>query len=123
VVAAIDARMGEVYAASFQLRDGEAIALTPEAVLPPDRFQPLDAAGDWHGVGTGFAAAEGALVRAFGAGLASVDAAALPHAGDVARLAARAFARGEAVAPERVEPAYLRDNVALTLEQQRKARG
>jgi tRNA threonylcarbamoyladenosine biosynthesis protein TsaB len=51
-----------------------------------------------------------------------LDAAALPHAADVARLAAPAFARGEAVAPERIEPAYLRDNVALTLVQQQALR-
>ena len=43
-------------------------------------------------------------------------------AADVARLGARAFARGEAIAPERLEPAYLRDNVALTLEQQQALR-
>ena len=33
-----------------------------------------------------------------------------------------ADARGEALAPERVEPAYLRNNVALTLEEQRALR-
>jgi tRNA threonylcarbamoyladenosine biosynthesis protein TsaB len=42
----------------------------------------------------------------------------LPHAADVARLAALAFERGEALAPERVEPAYLRNKVALTLAEQ-----
>lgn len=46
----------------------------------------------------------------------------LPHAADVARLAVAAYARGEAVAPERVEPAYLRNNVALTLEEQKALR-
>jgi tRNA threonylcarbamoyladenosine biosynthesis protein TsaB len=46
----------------------------------------------------------------------------LPHAADVARLAAMAFARGEAVAPERLEPAYLRDKVALTLDEQQALR-
>jgi tRNA threonylcarbamoyladenosine biosynthesis protein TsaB len=33
-----------------------------------------------------------------------------------------AFARGEAIAPERLEPAYLRDNVALTLVEQQALR-
>ncbi|MEE7548789.1 tRNA (adenosine(37)-N6)-threonylcarbamoyltransferase complex dimerization subunit type 1 TsaB, partial [Xanthomonas sp. Kuri4-1] len=37
-------------------------------------------------------------------------------------LAVPAFARGEAVAPERVEPAYLRNNVALTLAEQQAQR-
>ena len=35
---------------------------------------------------------------------------------------ALALARGEAIAPERLEPAYLRDNVALTLAEQVAAR-
>ena len=52
----------------------------------------------------------------------ALDATALPHAADVARLAAQAFARGEAVAAELVEPAYLRNNVALTIEEQRALR-
>ena len=59
--------------------------------------------------------------RACGAA-ATVDAAALPHAADVARLACAAFARGEAIAPERIEPAYLRNNVALTLAEQQALR-
>ena len=40
---------------------------------------------------------------------------------DLAWLAAGAFARGEAVAPDQLEPAYLRDKVALTLVEQGKA--
>ena len=71
---------------------------------------------------TGFAAADGALRQRLGEALVSVDTQALPHAADVARLGARAFARGEAIAPDRLEPAYLRDNVALTLDQQQALR-
>ena len=121
VLAAIDARMGEVYAATFALEDGDARATSSERVLPPDQV-PMPEGTDWHGVGTGFGAADGLLARTLAPSLASVQASALPRAGDVARLAARAFARGEAIAPERAEPAYLRDNVALTLEQQRQLR-
>mgnify|MGYP006199360329 CR=1 FL=1 len=32
------------------------------------------------------------------------------------------FARGEAIAPERIEPAYLRNNVALTIAEQQALR-
>ncbi|MGB9099460.1 MAG: tRNA (adenosine(37)-N6)-threonylcarbamoyltransferase complex dimerization subunit type 1 TsaB, partial [Stenotrophomonas indicatrix] len=76
----------------------------------------------WIGVGTGFAAAEGVLVTRLAPRFARVDAQALPHAADLARLAVDAFARGEAIAPEHVEPAYLRNNVALTLEEQKALR-
>lgn len=122
VLAAIDARMGEVYAAAFERREGEAVALTPEQVTAPDAVSLPDERDDWNAVGTGFAAAGGALATRLGSRLASVDASALPHAIDVARLAAHAYARGEAVAPERVEPAYLRNNVALTIAEQQALR-
>ncbi len=113
VLAAIDARMGEVYVAGFR-RAGERIeTLGEELVVAPSAFA-LPAGTHWHGVGTGFAAADGLLQARMGDRLVSVDAAALPHAADVARLGAALHARGEAVAPERIEPAYLRDNVALT---------
>lgn len=121
IVAAIDARMGEIYVASF-LRDGEGVVATSdEIVIAPAACIPPDGIG-WHGVGTGFAAAEGALATRLQAQLATVDAAALPHAADVARLGALAFARGEAIAPERIEPAYLRNNVALTIAEQQALR-
>lgn len=118
VIAAIDARMGEVYLAAFR-REGDALVeVQAEAVGAPDAIG-LPAGGGWHGAGTGFAAVGEALRSRLGARLTTVDATALPRAGDVARLAAAAFARGEAIAPERLEPAYLRDNVALTLAEQR----
>jgi len=118
VYAAIDARMGEVYTGAFELRGGDAHALDEEVVVVPDAaVVPGDAAG-WLGVGTGFAAAHGVLQQRLGARFAGVDAEALPHAADLARLAALAYARGEAVAPELVEPAYLRNNVALTIAEQ-----
>ncbi len=122
ILAAIDARMGEVYAAAFR-REGEGVfAMSQETVGAPDSVQlPGDEAG-WQGVGTGFAAADAVLQQRLQQRLSSVDAGALPHAADVARVAALAFARGEGVAPERLEPAYLRDNVALTLEQQKALR-
>ena len=120
VLAAIDARMGEVYWCAFEIRDGEPFALGDERVGAPDGVA-VDGEG-WHGVGTGFAAQEGALASRLAAQLATVDAEALPHAADVARLAIAACKRGEAVAPERIEPAYLRNNVALTLAEQQALR-
>ncbi len=121
VLAAIDARMGEVYLGTFRSAGGQVIALDREAVIAPDAAQSPQGAS-WQGIGTGFAAVEGALATHLAALLVRVDAAALPHAADTARLAAAAFARGEAMAPERIEPAYLRDNVALTLAEQQAAR-
>jgi tRNA A37 threonylcarbamoyladenosine modification protein TsaB len=46
----------------------------------------------------------------------------LPRACDLARLAARDFAKGLAVDAAAVRPVYLRDKVALTCDEQRAAR-
>jgi len=120
VLAAIDARMGEVYLGEFtRAGDGRMLAAGPETIVAP-ASAPLPALPAF-GVGTGFSAESGALVQRLGDTLAGFDAAALPHAADLAWLAAEAFARGEAVPPDQLEPAYLRDKVALTLVEQGKA--
>lgn len=118
VLAAIDARMGEVYSQAFVREAGDLRPLAPARVGAPGAIElPGDATG-WAGVGTGFSAVDAALQARLAPRFTTIDALALPRAGDLARLAAAAYARGEAVAPERVEPAYLRDNVALTLVEQ-----
>ena len=122
VLATIDARMNEVYAGRFELRAGDAFALDDEIVAPPDAVALLDEAFAWHGVGSGFGAVDGLLGRRLAPRLGGFDAQALPHAADVARLAAAAFARGEAIAADSVEPAYLRNNVALTTAEQQSLR-
>jgi len=121
ILAAIDARMGEVYLGAF-VRAGGGLpqAAGDETVARPDGVALPE--GDWSGVGTGFTAGGKALERRLQGHLSSVDPSALPHASDVAQLAALAFAGGEGIAPERVEPAYLRNDVALTLQQQQALR-
>ena len=124
VLASIDARMSEVYAGAFEVRGGSVAARGPESVGPAAAVA-LPGAGDptaWHGIGSGFAAGEGALADQLRGRLAGVDPQALPRASDLARLAAAAAARGELLAPERVEPAYLRNQVALTLAEQQALR-
>ena len=122
ILAAIDARMGEIYRAAFTRdADGLVAPLGPEQLARPDAPVLPDGC-DWVGIGSGFSADDGALVKALGDRLLRCDPTALPHAADVAHLAARAFANGEAVAPEHLEPAYLRNNVALTLAEQQAAR-
>lgn len=114
VLAAIDARMGEVYAGTFVRGDdglvhadgGEHVAAPGDVRLPDGEFAAL---------GTGFAADGGALATRAGTRVIALDATALPHAADLARLADALFRAGGAVAPEHVEPAYLRDKVALTI--------
>ncbi|GHA88840.1 tRNA (adenosine(37)-N6)-threonylcarbamoyltransferase complex dimerization subunit type 1 TsaB [Cognatilysobacter bugurensis] len=122
LLAAIDARMDEVYVGAF-MREGEGVrALGEEWLGAPGAFALPEHAGRWRGAGTGFAALGGVLEAALAPRFDAMDAAALPHAADIARLAAPAYLQGHAVAPEAAEPAYLRNRVALTLAEQTAAR-
>lgn len=122
LLAAIDARMDEIYAGAF-VREGECVrALGDEWLGAPAAFELPDRPGRWRGAGTGFAACGGAVRASLAPRFDAIDAQALPHAADIARLAVPAFGRGEAVAPEAAEPAYLRNRVALTLAEQAAAR-
>ena len=119
--AAIDARMGEIYAGAFAIDgDGLVQAIGEEILVKPDALARPE--GDVFGIGSGFAT-YGDVLSARLAPLVAVDGEALPHASAIAKLAARAFARGEAVDAGAAQPVYLRDKVALTLEEQGKSRG
>lgn len=121
VLALIDARMGEVYAGSFVVdASGLVIAVGDEQVSPPAALPMPES--PFAAVGSGFAVYRHVLVDRWGAEPAASAPEALPHAGDLARLAARDFARGLAVEAGAVRPVYLRDKVALTVDEQRDAR-
>lgn len=128
-LAAIDARMGELYVGEFDAdRDGLPRAIAPEALWPVDAASDrlLDRWGEANaariGVGTGFAAGGGSWSSALSRHFVRTVPTALPTAAAVASIAARDVTRGGAVAPERLEPTYLRDKVALTSAEQAAAR-
>ncbi|MBK9493300.1 MAG: tRNA (adenosine(37)-N6)-threonylcarbamoyltransferase complex dimerization subunit type 1 TsaB [Aquimonas sp.] len=115
VLACLDARMGEIYAAEYvQGRDGTLHQIGPSIVMPPSIWE-------WqstHGCarGTGLGAANGVLgQRLLAQGGWTLQADALPHAADLARLALARFHAGEVCSLEQVQPIYLRDKVAQTL--------
>lgn len=110
VLACLDARMQEVYWGAFEVRDGEIVSLTEEALSPPEAVRPP--VGPWFGAGSGWAAYGGRLTKGWVESLMGVDSGLLPMAGDIARLGEAAFQKGRAVAPEHALPVYLRDKVA-----------
>ncbi|QNK00256.1 tRNA (adenosine(37)-N6)-threonylcarbamoyltransferase complex dimerization subunit type 1 TsaB [Dyella telluris] len=121
VLAVIDARMGEIYAASYRRDDnGGLIELDEERVCLPDALT-LSPSSGWHVVGTGWTTYADILRPRLTGELLSAEGARYPQARHVAELAAREFAAGRAHAPEHALPVYLRDKVALTLVEQGKA--
>ncbi|MGQ0801989.1 MAG: tRNA (adenosine(37)-N6)-threonylcarbamoyltransferase complex dimerization subunit type 1 TsaB [Pseudomarimonas sp.] len=122
VLAAIDARMGEVYVGAFRMdANGLPVALDHERLHIPSMPLLLPTGEHWIAVGSGFAAVDGALRNELASRSLRCDSEALPHASAVARLGLAAFARGEAISADQLEPAYLRDKVAQTLLERGKA--
>ncbi len=119
VIPAIDARMQEIYAAAYS-DDGNGLMqpVIADALCTPDNL-PLPEGGGWFGAGSGWAAYETELGRIFDGKLDGYEAEHYPHARDVALLAARDFAAGQAVAAHEALPVYLRDQVVQN--PQRKA--
>ena len=118
-LAAIDARRGEIYAGAFRFNpDGLAEPLGLEHVLPASDLI-LPQAEAWNVLGTGWGAYGDAIRERLPSSPRWADGERYPQACDVARLAAPLFAAGKGVPPEQALPVYLRDKVALTLEEQR----
>lgn len=119
ILAVIDARMGEVYAGAFARdADGDLAPLSEETVGPASQLV-VPPGGRWRVVGSGWSAYADALSGRLPAAPVFADGARNPQARAIARLAARQFSSGRAVAPENALPVYLRDKVALTLTEQR----
>jgi len=112
VVACIDARMREVYYAALEKRDGRWREVVPAQCVAP-AAAPRAPGNGWVGAGNGFAA--------YGNfGLKRILPEVHPTAAAVARLAAPRLQGGEGVDAALAVPVYLRDKVALTVEEQRR---
>jgi tRNA threonylcarbamoyladenosine biosynthesis protein TsaB len=119
VIAALDARMGELYLAAYEKTDGGWMAVAEPCLCKADAA-PAVASDHWCGVGSGFAVNGDALQARYGKQLSGVNAQAVPQAGAVARLAAGEFARGNAVDAALALPLYLRDKVALKTSERKQ---
>jgi len=111
VLAAIDARMNEVYWGCYRISgEGQVEVEGDEVVIVPAGV-PVPVTGQWRGIGSGWAAYGEQLAARVGERLTGYDGDRYPGAADVAALAAAAYARGQAVPADQVTPVYLRDNV------------
>jgi tRNA threonylcarbamoyladenosine biosynthesis protein TsaB len=111
-VCCLDARMGEIYHAAYAQSGAGWDSVHAPSLCAPADAPPLPA-GAWTGCGSGFGVHGAALERRYGGRLSAIMPEVFPHARDIARLAAREFEAGRAVAAERAVPVYLRDRVAL----------
>ncbi len=110
LLVAQDARMGEVYWATYEILAGRARLIGAEQLSAPDAVH-VPEGTDWHGVGNAWASYDMPAVaaRPLGEELAG-DL--VPDAVDVLALAEQAQAAGLARSAGEARPSYLRDRVA-----------
>jgi tRNA threonylcarbamoyladenosine biosynthesis protein TsaB len=120
VVSALDARMNETYLAAYE-RQGDSWRIVIEPCLcDAQRLPELEGAG-WTAIGSAFD--HHAYVREhYAQQLGSTLNDRLPSAREIARVAVRAFQAGRQVEPDFAAPLYIRDKVAMTIEERAQLR-
>ena len=104
VVTVLDARMAEVYWAAYQREAGGWYCMAEPALALPESVE-VPVGEGWMGAGNGFAALADVLRPRLESRLVRIDATLMPDAAAMAPLAA---------------PIYLRDKVALTINERRE---
>lgn len=120
VITALDARMGETYFAAWE-REGEAwIPVLAPCLVRAETLPPLPGS-DWTAIGSAFD--RHAYVAAhYSTQVQTTLSDRLPSAREIASLALRIFAAGTSVPPEEALPLYIRDKVAMTVEERQASR-
>jgi tRNA threonylcarbamoyladenosine biosynthesis protein TsaB len=111
VIAALDARMGEIYWGAYERSAQGLVQMrVEECVCAPDKAPRLK--GDaWVGAGSGWKAYADSLNQVYKESVSHCLDNVFPHAAAVALLGEAAIAGGKTVTPEQALPVYLRDEV------------
>jgi tRNA threonylcarbamoyladenosine biosynthesis protein TsaB len=112
ILAALDARMGQIYFGAYRMDEQGLLCIEgQECVVDPAKAE-LPKDGEWLGAGSGFDVYH-AAVQAQNSGCTIRHLPSLhPRAREIAILARRAFAAGEAIPAALALPVYIRDQVA-----------
>jgi tRNA threonylcarbamoyladenosine biosynthesis protein TsaB len=119
VIAALDARMGEVYHAAYEKHDDVWTVVSEPCLCKPQNAPSLSGV-DWYGIGSGFAAHGVALNAKYAGQLQGEDGTTVPQAAAIAALGAAQFSLGHGVDAALALPLYLRDKVALKTSERAK---
>ena len=116
VIAALDARMGEIYHAAYEKHDDAWVTVSEPRLCKPEDAPPVPGK-DWFGAGSGFALHGEVLGKRYAGQLQGVDGAAVPQAAAIAELGAAQFVLGRGADAAEALPLYLRDKVALKISE------
>jgi tRNA threonylcarbamoyladenosine biosynthesis protein TsaB len=112
VIAALDARMGEIYHAAYEKQDGVWTTVSEPCLCKPEDAPPVPGE-NWCGAGSGFVTHGNALNERYAGQMLGVDASMVPQAAAIAALGAVQFLAGNGADAAQALPLYLRDKVAL----------
>lgn len=122
VLVMLDAKMKEVYWGVYRLEDRQVISVLPDQVTKLSdipNFSGIVGLASIIGAGNGWDVADTwveALKPEF------IEKNVYPRAGEIALLSVDDFENGMGLDAEQISPIYLRDNIALTLEEQETLR-
>ena len=112
VIAALDARMGEIYHAVYEKRAGSWVTICEPNLCLPQQAPQVPGSG-WFGTGSGFAMYGAVLNNRYAGQISGSDIQAVPQASAIAEFAAPLFSAGQGMDAAQAMPFYLRDKVAL----------
>jgi tRNA threonylcarbamoyladenosine biosynthesis protein TsaB len=110
VIAALDARMGEIYCAVYESVNSQWITVCEPCLCRPEDAPVVSGTG-WFAAGSGFSMA--ALLAQYAGQLGGMNDTIVPQAGAIATLAAIQFTTGNGLDAKDAQPFYLRNKVAL----------
>lgn len=111
-MAALDARMGEIYFAAYEKTETGWAPLHAPLLCRPEAV-PDVSGNNWIGCGSGFDVYQETLTDRYTGKLQRIIPGCYPHAREMAQLAAVKLTAGEGKTPENALPVYLRNKVAL----------
>lgn len=115
IITALDARMGETYFAAWARDADRWQAVVAPCLVRADTLPALPGT-DWVAIGSAFDRHEYVAAH-FAPQVTRTLQNRFPSAREIAALALRIFARGDAVPPEEALPLYIRDKVAMTIDE------
>jgi tRNA threonylcarbamoyladenosine biosynthesis protein TsaB len=117
VVCCLDARVHEIYHAAYERNAGVWRAVHEPSLCAPEAVPDL-LGGGWLAVGSAFRVYRGTLEQRYAGRLKGVEPDRYPHARDIAALSIPRFVAGTTMTAEAAAPLYLRDKVALRIDEQ-----
>lgn len=115
VITCLDARMGEVYHAAYQRNGEKWVEIHPPGLYRPEAV-PVVAGNGWCGIGSGWDSYQPVLREVYAGQLDEVRLQAFPLARHIAVLAATQFPQN-ALPAEQIAPLYIRNKVAMTMQE------